>query len=373
MRISFFLPRFTPDNSHGRYVIELARQFAGSHSVTVYAGAFLPALRSAVKCRWLPVPLRPAVARLATLWSASAVVSRRRPSEIVHVQGADAPVGNVVTAHFCNRTMQGLADGAPKLHRRINRYVGAAAEKYCMSKPSTRRIIAVSHQVKSEIEGEYGVDPHKTLVIPHGVDAEVFHPRHRERWRVAVRDRLGLSREEFVVLFVGADYHRKGLIPLLKAAQRVQGALKVLAVGVTVDASLARIVEDERLDHLARFPGHCTDIAPLYAAADCFALPTRYDPFSLATLEAMASGLPVIVSRAAGVTEILSSDRDCLILEDPNDVGLLAQHITRLMQDETLRSRLGVEARKAAERHSWDEVADRTLAVYQDALVCSDD
>jgi glycosyltransferase involved in cell wall biosynthesis len=371
MQISYVVPRCTPDNSHGRYVIELARRFAGSHSVSVYSGAFSPTLRSAVKCQWLPIPLRPAVARLATLWSASVVACMRRPADIVHVQGADAPVGNVVTAHFCNRTMQGLVEGTQNLHRRINRYVGAAAERYCMSKPSTRRIIAVSETVKSDIEREYGVDPHKTIVIHHGVDSQVFHPRHRARWRVSVRDRLGLRRKDFVVLFVGADYHRKGLIPLLKAAQRVPAALKVLAVGLKPDATLAHTVEDKGLHYLVRFLGHCTDIAPLYAAADCFALPTRYDPFSLATLEAMASGLPVIVSRTAGVSELLTHDCDSLLLEDPDNVDVLAQILERLVRNDKLRTALSVQARNTAERHSWDEVAKQTLAVYRTTLMGS--
>jgi UDP-glucose:(heptosyl)LPS alpha-1,3-glucosyltransferase len=277
-----------------------------------------------------------------------------------------------VTAHFCNQTIQALADGAPNLRRSINQRIGAAAEKYCLTKSSTRRIIAVSYQVKSEIEREYGVDPDKTIVIPHGVDVETFHPGHRARWRVLVRDRLGLGHNEFVALFVGADYHRKGLIPLLQAVQRVGPALKILAVGVKRDATLARILEDNGLASLVRFVSHCTDIAPLYAAADCFVLPTRYEPFSLATLEAMAAGLPVVISRVAGVSELLKADRDCFILQDAEDVDVLADRLGRLARDQALRATLGAEARKTAERHSWDEVANRTLAVYQDVLACSD-
>ncbi len=369
MRISFFVPRGTPDNRHGRYVIELAKRLSGQHRITVYAGAFWPPIRSLVRCQFLPVPVRPAVARLVALWTASLVVTRRRHADILHIQGADAPVGNVVTAHCCNAVMRTASGHATRLHRRVNYAIGARVEKYCMSKPSTRRIIAVSQRVKDEIEREYSVDAQRIVVIYHGVDAEVFHPRPLQR--VAVRDRLSISPELFLVLFVGGDYRLKGLVPLLEATRRVSGEIRVLAVGVKPDADLARLIRREGLQQLVTFLEHATDVASLYAAADCFALPTRYDTFSLATLEAMASGLPVIVSRAAGVTEILSSDRDCLILEDPNDVGLLAQHITRLMQDETLRSRLGVEARNTAERHSWEEVAKQTLAVYRTTLMAS--
>lgn len=237
-----------------------------------------------------------------------------------------------------------------------------------MSKASTRRIIAVSHRVKAEIEGAYGVDPRRIIVIPNGVDAEAFHPRHRAGSRAPVRDRLGVTPDEFLILFVGGDYRLKGLVPLLEAAGHIAGAIRVLAVGVQPDAPLVQLVRDKDLHRLVTFLGNTTDVASLYAAADCFALPTRYDTFSLATLEAMASGLPVIVSRAAGVSELLSPGRDCLILENSNDVDALAQGIERLIQDQGLRSRLGVEARKTAERYSWDDVATRTVAVYREAL-----
>jgi UDP-glucose:(heptosyl)LPS alpha-1,3-glucosyltransferase len=371
MRISFFVPRCTPDNSHGRYVIELAKRMCGQHSVSVYAGGFWPPIRSVVRCRFLPVPIRPAVARLAALWAASLFATKRRPADIVHVQGADAPVGNVVTAHFCNSIILSGIFRSGELHRRFNYALGAAAERYCMSRSSTLRIIAVSGKVKGEIEREYGIDPRKVVVIHHGVDAEAFHPGHRARWRASVRDRLGVERDQFVVLFVGGDYRRKGLQPLLEAARRVSTAVKVLAVGVKPDAALTQFIRQNGLSSVVTFLGHTTDAASVYAAADCFALATRYDTFSLATLEAMASGLPVIVSRAAGVSEILTPGCDSLVLEDPDDVQVLAEHLGRMARDEKLRTSLGVEARKTAERHSWDGVAERTLAVYREVLATS--
>jgi glycosyltransferase involved in cell wall biosynthesis len=367
MRISYFVPRCTPDNSHGRYVIELARRLGAERPVTVYAGAFWPPLRSSASCRYLPIPIRPTVARLAALWAASVLAAKRRHADIVHVQGADAPVGNVVTAHFCNEAAR-IAYRGVGLYRRFNFAIGAAAEKYCMSKPTTRSIIAVSQRVKDEIEREYAIDPRKVIVIHHGVDTAAFHPRHRARWFGSVRDRVGLRRDDFVILFVGGDYRRKGLVPLLKAAGRVADGVKVLAVGVERDAGLTRLLQHNGLNGLVTFVDVTAEIASLYAAADCFALPTRYDTFSMATLEAMASGLPVIVSRAAGVSELLSPGCDSLVLEDPENVGGLAQILQRLAQDQRLRSSLGAEARTTAERHSWDEVAAQTLAVYRATL-----
>lgn len=368
MRISYFAPRCTPDSSHGRYVIELARRFGPAHSVTVYSGVFWPPLATFAKCRRLPVPGRPALARLVALWATSTVASKTRRADILHNQGADAPIGNVVTAQFCSRTMKGIAGRGSGMIRKLNYAVGEAAEQYCMTKPSTRRIIAVSRSVKNEIEREYGVDPSKVVVIHHGVDLNAFNPALKAKWRALVRNRLLLREDEFVVLFVGGDYRRKGLLSLVRAVSALESAVKVVAVEVKPDHSLLEILKRERLEHLVSFVDSTSDIAPLYAAADCFALPTRYDTFSMATLEAMAMGLPVVVSREAGVTELVTSGRDCLVLEDSSDVSVLAQLLTRLAEDDALRSQLGTEARKTAERHSWDSVAAQTLNVYEEIL-----
>lgn len=371
MRINFFVPRCTPDNSHGRYVIELSKQFSKTHSVRVFAGVFSPDIGSIVECHRLPVQQRPAVARLATLWAGSLLAVRRWPADITHNQGADAPVGDIVTAQFCNQTIRNMSAGAG-LYRRFNYGLGAVVEKYCMTKSSTRKVIAVSRRVKSEIEREYGVSPQKVVVVHHGVDLEVFQPQLQGRLRDSVRVQLGFARTDLVALFVGGDYRRKGLLTLLKALPLTSRPVKVLAVETTPDRPLTDLIGQSGLTAAVRFVANTAQMAPLYAAADCFVLPTRYDTFSMATLEAMACGLPVIVSRVAGISELLGNGRDALLLEDSEDHLALAKHLEKLISDRTFREALGVEGRKTAEHHSWSEVAKRTLSVYEDALGVTD-
>ncbi len=363
MRIAFFVPTCTTENSHGRYVTELAKRLGSSNDVTVYAGAFGSSLESLVRRRLLPVPNRPAVVRLATLWSAAAVLARRSRFDIVHAQGADAAIGDVVTAHCCNAAMRSTAVPGTTLARRLNYAIGVAAERYCMRRRSARRVIAVSERVKGEIERHYGVGGTKVTVVPLGVDAEAFHPRNRTTLRRAARAGLRLAPDDFVVAFMGGDYRLKGLIPLLEAARSAGAGIRVLAIGVRPTAEL-----DGPWASSVTLVEPTSDVAPYYAAADCFALPTRYDTFSLATLEAMASGLPVIVSRVAGVSEHLRDGVDALLLEDPGDVRTLATHLGRLAADRALGARLGATARATAERLSWERVVDRTLDVYRQAI-----
>ena len=92
--------------------------------------------------------------------------------------------------------------------------------------------------------------------------------------------------------------------------------------------------------------GRRTDVAHLYAAADAFILPTLYDPFPNATLEAMASGIPVIVSRVAGVAEII--DGDSLVVEEPWNIEELAGAVPRKLEDPAVRKPMGEAARAKA-------------------------
>lgn len=368
MRIGFFVPRCTPENSHGRYVIELAQRLAGNHQVTVYSGAIWPPLRTRARCHFLPVLNRPTVARLAMLWTTSVLAVSCQGFDIVHIQGADAPVGNVVTAHCCNVAMEAASGGRQSLRRRLNYTLGAVVERYCLTKPSTRMVIAVSHKVKTEIEHLYRVNPKRVVVIPHGVDLERFSPRARFVWRKRVRNRLGLADDDFMILFVGGNYRLKGFIQLLQAARNIEQRLKIVAVGVVPDQFLARLLDRSGYESQVVVVGPTAEIVPYYGAADCFVLPTFYDTFSLATLEAMACGLPVIVSRMAGVAEILTNGVDALLLQSPRDVEELTKKLSWLVTDEALRIRLGENARKTAEQHSWDIVTEQTLQVYSQLL-----
>jgi len=305
---------------------------------------------------------RPAILRLASLWICTPLLRSARRLGVVHVQGGDA-AGSVATAHFCNAALrQTMWTGAAPL-RRLNYRLGALAERRSFGKSSTRRVIAVSHKVASEIQRHYGVDAQRIEVIRPGVDVDAFHPKVREQDRAAARARLGLRDDQFVVLFVGADYRRKGLPALLDALDRLPSHVRILAVGVPPHATLTgrASVRSERV-----ILAPATErVAAYHAAADCLALPTVYDTFSLATLEAMASGLPVIVSSSAGIVEVLKDGVDSLVITRSDDVDALAGHISRLAGDSALASRLGAAARETAERHSWDRVVAQLLSVYR--------
>ena len=114
------------------------------------------------------------------------------------------------------------------------------------------------------------------------------------------------------------------------------------------------------------FAGFVPEIKDYYAASDIFVFPTRYEPFGLVITEAMASGLPVITSEIAGAAEIMTDGRDAILLKDPTDSSEIAEAIRTLVDDDKLRASMGANARRTAEKYSWDEVARKTMEVYEE-------
>ncbi len=112
--------------------------------------------------------------------------------------------------------------------------------------------------------------------------------------------------------------------------------------------------------------GSLARTAPAYAAADFLLHPTIYDSFGLVVAEAMAHGLPVVVTRAAGIAELIRHGESGWIVDGEPLAGTQAA-VAALAADTALRQRLGSGARAVAARRTWDDVARETLAVYEDA------
>ncbi len=196
-------------------------------------------------------------------------------------------------------------------------------------------------------------------------DLEHFHPRHRDRLRGAARAELGCRPRDTLFLFVGSGFSRKGLGAAIDAlAQAANGAFWLIVAGR--DREERRFTAQARragLGDRVRFLGARDDVRPLYAAADCFILPSRYDPFPNTGLEALAMGLPAIVSSRCGAAEVVQHGASGWIC-DPDDVPGIA----RLMHeaDRALRAPDSVTAaRAAAERFGIDAMAAKLAELYK--------
>jgi len=244
-----------------------------------------------------------------------------------------------------------------------HRYV-CRVEKRMFEHARLRAVICNSRMVQDQIKRGFRIAPEKLHVIYNGVDLEHFHPRQRESLRGAARAELGCAPRDTLFLFVGSGFARKGLGAAIDAlAQAANDSFWLLVVGQ--DREERRFTEQARragLGKRVRFLGAREDVRPYYAAADCFILPSRYDPFPNTVLEALAMGLPAIVSSRCGAAEVVEHGKGGWIC-DPDDVPGIA----RLMHeaDRALRSPDAIAAARAtAERFGIDAMAAKLAELY---------
>lgn len=177
---------------------------------------------------------------------------------------------------------------------------------------NTRRIIANSQMIANEIFERHGFPMSRIDVIPNGVEASAFADLPD---RTASRRQWLLADDAVVALFAGSGWERKGLRYAMAAAERIPWLTLVIA---------GRGRTQKKAPPNVRFVGPQKILATLFAAADIFVLPTLYDPFSNACLEAFAAGLPVITTKANGFSEILTPGLNGEAIEDPSQIDSLA-------------------------------------------------
>jgi len=212
------------------------------------------------------------------------------------------------------------------------------------------------------------VPPEQIRLIYNGVDTQRFSPAHRAVYREEIRRRLGVSEDELLFLLVAHNFRLKGLPTLLRAMSqwnRRCGPGRLVVVGGKRPGRYARSARRLGLETSVTFVGSVDNTVPFYAAADVYVQPTFYDPCSLAMLEALASGLPVVTSRQNGAGELLGEGVEGYVLADPADPQELLRRMETL-QDASLRQRMGRAARTLALEHTLKHNVDEVLDVYED-------
>jgi len=237
-------------------------------------------------------------------------------------------------------------------------------------------VIGLTQIEKRQITSHYGVPAERICVIPPGVDTRVFRPREPASTH---RRRLGLQ-DRLTVLSLGRLDERKGLDLFVRAAARVVAQTEltptsfVMSAGHGSDAEasenekIARLIDELDVSaHLTWLPVLDEDILPqYYNASDLFVLPSRYEPFGIVMLEAMASGIPVVSTDNGGPAEVIDDGVDGL-LGNPEDSEEFATLIASLIADDEKRSAFGGNAhRKAVEQYGWDAIASRFEATYRE-------
>jgi glycosyltransferase involved in cell wall biosynthesis len=230
-----------------------------------------------------------------------------------------------------------------------------------------RAVVVLSRQDVAELRDSYGRVRPRMVEIPNGVDLERFRPPSPEE-RVEARSALGLGTEERVAVFIGHEFHRKGLRYAIEGLRHAPSVL-LLIVGGSDDiiAEANASAQELGVGDRVLFVGPRHDLAPFLAASDMFVLPSAYEANALVVLEALASGLPVVTTRVGYAPEIVvDGDNGYLVDRDPRAVGERLEELAGLEDDELAGFRL--RARASVEGHSWRATAERYLALAEELL-----
>jgi len=218
-------------------------------------------------------------------------------------------------------------------------------ERRAFLSDSLRRIFCNSFLVRNEILHYYPSTDPKIEVVHNGVEWNEFADTFKKglSQKEQLRESLGLGKDRFYYLFLGSGYERKGLMKAIRALGMLPDHTGLLVVGKDRNENRYKTCcQKEGLSHRVHFFGPQREVAPFLQVADAFVLPTIYDPFSNASLEALAMGLYTITSNANGCAEIIS-DGAGYVIRDLRDAGSVA---------EAMKSALGAHLAKGEIRET---------------------
>lgn len=226
-------------------------------------------------------------------------------------------------------------------------------EEALFQKRGAGRVIANSRMVKDEIVKFYDYPADQIDLVYTGVPLELFSDVHK--YRHEKRQMLNLSEANVALLFVGSGWERKGLRETIDAIEQCKDSrLRLLVAG--------RGNERRFNSDAAKFFGVVQDMPSLYAAADIFILPTYYDPFSNACLEALASGLPVITTRDNGFSEVFQDGVHGSILDRADNITALRDAI-KAWSDAARRNNARPAILQRASEFDISKNVEQTLAL----------
>lgn len=236
-------------------------------------------------------------------------------------------------------------------------------ERQMFEHPSLEAVICNSTMVREEILGRFSVDKRKLRLIRNGVDLDRFAPASAEQ-RAQARASLALPAQEPVFAFVGSGFERKGAadaIRTLASEAAPAGARLLIAGGDRRARRYRRLADDLGVGERVVFAGSLVDVRPVLHAADGFILPTVYDPFPNAVLEALACGLPVVTSPKCGAAELIEPGVNGFVCQ-PDDHRAMAMQLAEILRRPAMRE----AARASALPYSLKYLAAELVDLYRE-------
>src|SRR6266550_4929984 len=279
---------------------------------------------------------------------------RRGRYDVVHVHSplspslpmlaideADCPVVGTFHTYFDKSYSYGI--GRPYFQKRLDHLAAA---------------IAVSHSTTVALNRYFEAN---WTIVPNGIDLEIFNPH--------APPPPGIRKDVPVILFLGRFDPRNGLTTLIESFRKVRGKQREAQLVIVGDGPLRKhYYRAAGGDPDITFVGSVLDSRPsYYAHSAMYACPTTKASFGITLLESMACETPVVCSDILGFRDVVKHEREALMVPS-GDRDALADALVRLLDDETLRARLGKRGRQEAEQYSWGRVTEAVLDIYTAVL-----
>jgi UDP-glucose:(heptosyl)LPS alpha-1,3-glucosyltransferase len=361
MKIALSFPGCHRRGGVERIIYECARFLAGrGHDVTVFASEF-ENTPEPFKYRQVAVPRTFKTLQTTVFYAASKQAMRGAEFDAHGSFGCVCPEGGVYWAQSVHaawidkaralRPWWSIARWKQWLnpvHKVLLRY-----ERSHFRKGASRRIIALTDEVKADLQHYYGVAPGDIDVIPNGFAPDEFNLARARELRAPVRAELGFTPGQKVIVFVGNELDRKGYPALLAAVESMADPrVRILVAGRIAPAP----------HRLVTYVGSSGDVARYYAAGDVFALPTLYEAWGMVIVEAMAMGIPSLTSRLAGAAVAIEEGKTGDLLDDPRNVSEIVRKLRPLLDGKHATPE---EIAASVAKYAWPEI----LSQYE-ALLC---
>jgi len=375
MKLCIVTPSVVKGDGQGRANYEIVwESLRRGHDVTLLSRRIDPELQQHPKVKWvffavegLPLQL---LREISFAWQSAAWLQQHRHEfDVLQVYGAVTPFpADVNTSQFVHsawlrspyhisRQRRDLYSAYQWLYSVLN----ARWEKQAFRQ--AKFAIAVSDKICEELV-EIGVPRDRIHVILNGVDLQEFSPGSASRQAFNLPENVTLG------LFVGdIRLNRKNLDTVLYAAAKVPD-LHLVVVGDTTRSPYPKMAAQLGIQDRVHFLGFRQDVPDLMKAADFLVFPSRYEPFGLVVLEAMATGIPVITAATTGAAELVTPDCG-FVLPDSEDTQALAEALNQLVKcDRQQRQQMGQVARAIAEQHSWANMAGNYVNLFEELQPC---
>lgn len=375
MKVGLSFPGCHRKGGVERVVFECARFLASrSHEVTVFAQEWEKSQEYSIDYRHIDSRRHPWFLRPSSYFAKCTDALAQTRFDVVNTHGTVCPTGGVHWVQSVHlawlersktfRSSMSLGRWKQRLNPLHPILLRLEAEHFQERK--YRKLIATTPEVKSDLQRLYNVPKEDIVVIPNGFSPEEFSPERRNSRRELMRTKLGFRQDHVVLLFVANELERKGYRTLLTALQHLNNPrIRVLVVGRPSRSSVSKGATAFSLAHCVIPCGETNDVAAFHAAADVFVLPTQYEAFSLAILEALGSGLPVVTTKIPGADNAIQIGINGYAISDPTNGEELAAALALLVDDD-FRNKLSQNAPQTVSDYRWSSVLPRYERVLVD-------